>query len=139
MSSAKEIYKNIPTRISDSQVIDIIESKDLGSSQLRSLKSIAESNDKTLSEWFDVSEKTLQNYRSAKVKFNTNFKEKLLLLLSLYKRGVSVFGSKEDFNDWLKKPNFQFDNKRPADYFKTISGIRYIESRLIGMTYGDNV
>ncbi len=65
-------------------------------------------------------------------------KEKLLLLISLYKQGEKVFGSKEEFNDWLEKPNFHFNNKRPVDFFKTISGIRYIEDRLTGILYGDN-
>jgi len=138
MATTKDLIRDIPANISDSQVVIYLHSEKLGTKQVRLFKSLTHSSDKVISEWFDVSEKTFQSYRRPKAKLNINFKEKLLLLISLYKQGEKVFGSKEEFNNWLEKPNFHFNNKRPVDFFKTISGIRYIEDRLTGILYGDN-
>ncbi len=129
---------DIPPKISDSQVINYVRSERLGRKQVRQFKEITRSTDKVISAWFNVSEKTFQNYRSSKGKLSIDFKEKLVLLISLYKQGEKVFGSKQAFIDWLEKPNFHFDQKKPVDFFNTISGIRYIEDRLTGMEYGDN-
>ncbi len=139
MDSATDFIREIPANISDSQVITYLHSADLGTKHVRQFKSLTHSTDKVISQWFDVSEKTFQNYRSSETKLNIIFKEKLLLLLSLFRQGERVFGSQENFNDWLKKSNFHFDNKRPIDFFTTISGIRYIEDRITGIEYGDNV
>lgn len=129
---------DIPPKISDSQVINYVRSERLGRKQVRQFKEITRSTDKVISVWFNVSEKTFQNYRSSNGKLSIDFKEKLVLLISLYKQGEKVFGSKQAFIDWLEKPNFHFDQKKPVDFFNTISGIRYIEDRLTGMEYGDN-
>jgi putative toxin-antitoxin system antitoxin component (TIGR02293 family) len=139
MAATKDLIGDIPANISDSQVVIYLHSEDLGTKQVKQFKTLTHSSDKVISKWFDVSEKTFQSYRSSKAKLNINFKEKLLLLLSLYKQGVRVFGSKEEFNDWLENPNFNFNNRRPVDFFETISGIRYIQDRLTGIEYGDNV
>ncbi len=139
MSTTEDLIKDIPANISDSQLITYLHSANLGTKQVKEFKTLTHSTDKVISEWFDVSEKTFQNYRSSKTKLNINFKEKLLLLLSLFKQGERAFGSKDEFNEWLEKPNFHFNNKRPVDFFTTISGIRYIEDRITGIEYGDNV
>lgn len=138
MNATKDLIKDIPANISDSQVIIYIQSKKFGTKQVKFFKELTHSTDKIISEWFDISEKTFQSYRSSNSNFNINFKEKLLLLLSLYKQGERVFGSKDEFNEWLEKPNFHFNNEAPVKFFKTISGIRYIEDRLTGIEYGDN-
>ncbi|MBZ9729400.1 MbcA/ParS/Xre antitoxin family protein [Salegentibacter sp. JZCK2] len=138
MNATNDIIKDIPANISDSQVVIYIHSKDFDTKQVKFFKELTHSTDKIISEWFDISEKTFQSYRSSNSNFNINFKEKLILLLSLYKQGERAFGSKEEFNEWLEKPNFHFNNEPPVKFFKTISGIRYIEDRLTGMEYGDN-
>lgn len=139
MSVTEDLVENIPANISDSQVVTYVHSANFGTKQVKLFKELTHCTDKVISEWFGISEKTFQSYRRSKANLNINFKEKLLLLLSLYKQGERVFGSKEAFDNWLEKPNFHFKNKPPVNFFKTISGIRYIEDRLTGIEYGDNV
>ncbi len=139
MKSKEYKIESIPQTVSDSEMIIYLNSSKFGNAQVKLFKSIVNTTDKIISEWFGISEKTFQSYKNSKADLSINFKEKLLLLLSLYKKGEIVFGSKEDFNAWLAKPNFHFNNKPPVDYFKSISGIRFIEDRLTGIEYGDNV
>jgi uncharacterized protein (DUF2384 family) len=66
-------------------------------------------------------------------------KEQVLLLLSLIKHGVEVFGSVKEFDNWLNAENFYFDNKSPVTFLNTITGMKFIDDRLTAMEYGDNV
>jgi len=138
-SFTMEALKPIPPTISDSQVIHYLHSKKLGKKAIGQLKLFSDATDKVMSTWFDVSEKTFQNYKNSEAVLSINFREKLLLLLSLFNHGERVFGAVEEFNHWVNQPNFYFDNKAPIEFFQTISGIRYVDDRLTGMEYGDNV
>lgn len=130
--------ENTPAMVSDAQILYYMDTIKIETREFNFFKSLAKKTDKIISEWFNVSEKTFQNYKNMKTKTSVPFKEKFLLLVSLYKQGELVFGSKEAFSDWLDTPNFYFDNNPPVDYFKSISGIRHIEDRLVGIEYGDN-
>ena len=138
MKSKEYEIDSIPQTVSESEMILYLNSFELGNKQVKLFKKLVKATDKLISEWFDISEKTFQNYKNSKSELSINFKEKMVLLIALYKKGEFVFGSKEAFNSWLEKPNFQFNNTPPIEYFKSISGIRYIEDRLTGIEYGDN-
>ncbi|PWH86315.1 MbcA/ParS/Xre antitoxin family protein [Brumimicrobium oceani] len=128
----------IPDSVSDVEIVYYINTVNIASKEFKFFKKLAQKTDKIISEWFNVSEKTFQNYKNLKTEISLPFKEKFFLLIALYKKGELVFGSKEAFNTWLETPNFQFNNLPPVDFFKSISGIRYIEDRLTGIEYGDN-
>ena len=138
MSSKEYKIESIPQTVSDSEMIVYLSSFEFGNKQIKFFKSLVKATDKLISEWFNISEKTFQNYKNSNSELSMNFKEKMLLLIALYNKGEFVFGSKEAFNSWLEIPNFQFNNKAPVEYFKSISGIRFIEDRLTGIEYGDN-
>jgi uncharacterized protein (DUF2384 family) len=57
----------------------------------------------------------------------------------LIEHGIKVFGSQENFNAWLEKENFFFDKKAPAEFINTNGGVKFIDDRLIGIEYGDNI
>ncbi|HEY8781625.1 MAG TPA: MbcA/ParS/Xre antitoxin family protein [Mucilaginibacter sp.] len=57
----------------------------------------------------------------------------------LFEHGIEVFGTKKSFTTWLEKENFFFDKKAPAEFMKTEAGIKFIDDRLTGIEYGDNV
>ena len=56
----------------------------------------------------------------------------------LLAHGIEVFGTKENFETWLKKDNFFFDKKAPCDFMHTTEGIKFIDDRITGIEYGDN-
>ncbi len=95
--------------------------------------------DETLSVSLNISLKTFRNYKEADLAMKPHLQEHVFSLLSLYKHGIDVFGSSEQFNEWLQKANFFFDNDQPIHFFTTISGIKYIDSRLTAIQYGDNI
>lgn len=141
---SNKAYKNLnidrlPDRLSDSEVITYINTVRIGASQLEKFKKLSSRKDEVLSRWFNVSVRTFRNYKTTGAVLKTDIKEKLILLLSLYKHGEEVFGSIEDFNAWLQEENFYFDGATPDSFLDTVSGIRFAENRLTAIEYGDNV
>jgi putative toxin-antitoxin system antitoxin component (TIGR02293 family) len=106
---------------------------------LNRIKSISRVNDKTISGWLNITEKTLRTYKQANTSVRDNIKEHILYLLRLMILGNGVFGSGEEFEKWLNTPNFIFNNDRPANFLNTITGIRFVIDRLTAMEFGDNV
>lgn len=103
------------------------------------LKEVTTFSDDVISDWLNISVKTLRAYRKPETSFKENMKEHIVLILSLYEHGVDVFESKENFDKWLNNQNFYFDNKLPKNYLDTVSGIKFIDDRLTAIEYGDNV
>lgn len=96
-------------------------------------------SDIIVSNWLNITTKTLRNYRKAKeVQLKDNTKEHIITILALYKHGMEVFESKADFEKWLSTKNLLLDNKAPMEFLDTISGIQLIDNRLTAMEFGEN-
>lgn len=142
MEAVKEkkykVLSQIPDKISEPEVLYFLQNKEINWSHMKALKDISSLQDETISEWFNISVKTLRNYKKPGNSLKNNIKEQLILLLSLFKHGKEVFGTNEQFNQWLHSKNFYFDNNSPVKFLNTITGIRFVSDRLSAMEYGDN-
>ena len=135
-----KLLNEIPGRISDIELLNILKNKNSKWNYILTLKQYTDLNDDLISEWLNISVRTFRNYKTdSKKKLKENTQEHVVLLLSLFKHGIDVFGTKEDFIVWLNTENFFLDKNLPIDYMSTISGIRLVEDRLTGIEYGDNV
>src|SRR5438105_14700639 len=81
--------------------------------------------------------KTFNNYKENNTLLDSTISEKLLKLFSLYNKGVSVFGSVEEFNKWIAEPAFGLGNQVPQNLLDTITGIELVAEELIRIEYGD--
>lgn len=131
--------QNIPYRISDSEVLYILKTEDVNWKYVSFVKDLSNIKDELLSDWLNVNVKTFRSYKKNNSQLKENLQEQVILLISLYKHGLEVFGEIDDFNKWLETANFFLDNDKPINYLKTITGIRYIDDRLTAIEYGDNV
>ena len=139
MAQQYSILKQIPNRISDIEVQQIMSNNEINWSYMAKFKEYAALQDEILANWLNISVRTFRNYKKPDYKFKDNIKEQVILLLSLFKHGIEIFGSNEDFYAWLNTGNFFFDDKAPVSFLKTITGIRYVDERLTAMEYGDNI
>jgi len=131
--------QNIPERISDSEVLHMLKSENINGEYISYVKEFSKINDEILSEWFNINVKTFRSYKKQDTILKENLQEQVVLLISLYKHGIEVFGEVEDFNKWLDTENFFLENSKPITYLKTVTGIRFVDDRLTAMEYGDNV
>lgn len=134
-----EILESVPRNISDGEILHLLYNTDINWKYVNAIKTYTDFNDDVLSDWLNISVKTFREYKKPKSIFKENVKEQILLLLSLMKHGAEIFGSIKEFDNWLNKENFYFDNKSPSYFMNTITGIKFIDDRLTAMKYGDNV
>lgn len=133
------LLRDVPAHINDSEILSLLYSREVNWQHVNAIKTLTEFNDTIISDWLNVSVKTFREYKKPPTTFKENVKEQVLLLLALIKHGIAVFGSVKEFDQWLKRANFYFDNKNPNAYLNTVTGIRFVDDRLTAMEYGDNV
>lgn len=136
---SKDIDLIIPKTINPSWMVAFLKSKEFSPYYFSTLKNIYTSSDRVLSNILNITPKTLNKYTKDVSSVKTSTKEHVIMLLSLMKHGIDVFGTKEDFDEWLNKPNLFLDNNTPLSYLDTNNGIRFIDNRLTAMEYGDNI
>jgi uncharacterized protein (DUF2384 family) len=133
------ILESVPRNINDSEILHLLHTTDINWRYVNAIKNYTDFNDDILSEWLNVSVKTFREYKKPNSVFKENVKEQVLLLLSLIRHGVEVFGSIKEFDSWLNRDNFYFDNRTPLSFMNTVTGIKFIDDRLTAMEFGDNV
>ncbi|MFA5974172.1 MAG: antitoxin Xre/MbcA/ParS toxin-binding domain-containing protein [Lentimicrobiaceae bacterium] len=133
------ILYEVPRRISDSEMLNFLHTKEVNWKYINAIKQLTGFNDDIIAAWLNVSVRTFRSYRQPENKFKENIKEQIILLLSLIKHGIQVFGSASEFDKWLNKENFYFDSKIPNAFLNTVTGIRFVDDNLSAMEYGDNV
>ena len=133
------VQEEIPDVVSEADVLYILKTKNINSDYLNLMKHSTAFGDDDISDWLNISKRTLQTYKKPNSEFKESIKEHLVHLMSVFKHGSSVFGDTQTFEQWLNTPNFYFDNEAPKTYLNKISGIRFIHNRLTAMEYGDNV
>ena len=135
----KEVLKCLPNRLSDIEILNLLQAEEITGHYIDEIKELTDLNDDIISVWLNVSVRSLRSYRQSSIPLKDNLKERIVVLLSLMKHGMQVFGLKDDFDKWLTTGNFFLDGKEPNSFLNTITGIRFIDDRLTSMQYGDNI
>lgn len=120
-------------------LINLLKTEKINWYHIKKFKAFCNFTDYQLSEIFQVSIRTLRSKKSFDSDIKILNKEQVILLISLFKQGTQLFGTSKNFELWLDTENFFFDYNKPFEFLKSISGIRFIEERLVAMKYGDNV
>lgn len=93
----------------------------------------------SMEEWssfLHLSERTIHRYRKDQKNFDALQSEKILQISLLYKRGVDVFGSKENFDLWLDFDNLALGNIKPKELLDNAFGIALLEEELTRIEHG---
>lgn len=145
LGKEKEMSKNYPTLMKDLPAVHepagvyyYLSNHQIGKPYLQLLDKIVSLNDLIISNWLNITPRTLRNYRKDDANIKDNTKEHIVSILSLFKHGIAVFGDSKSFEQWLTAPNLLLDHQKPMDFLDTISGIRLIDNRLTAMEYGEN-
>src|SRR5215217_962466 len=95
------ILEGVPGHINDSEILQLLYTTDINWKHVNAIKILTDFNDNIISDWLNISVKTFREYKKPKSSFKENVKEQVLLLLSLIKHGVEIFGSVKEFENWL--------------------------------------
>ena len=89
-----------------------------------------------LARYVGVDLTTVENYRKRNKKFVGDSAEKLLKLHRLFALGEELFGSLDEFTDWLHMPSPGLEGKQPQELLHSITGISEVEKQLNRIVHG---
>ena len=135
----KKIIADIPEVNDFTNVYFYVNNYTIDQKYIQYLDELSNLKDEIISKWLNITTRTYRNYKTKDVSLKDNTKEQIVLLISLYKHGLDVFTTKEDFEHWLTTPNILLDNKAPMDFLDTVSGLKFIDNRLTAIEFGENV
>lgn len=133
-----QLMQQLPSPVSNQYIIQQILAGTIDCTYLQAIKDISNLSDAILSSLLDITPKTLKTYINGTSKFKESTQEQILLLLNLYKHGFHVFSSEVNFQQWLERPNFYLDQKKPLEFLVSKSGISFIDDQLTAIQYGEN-
>lgn len=91
--------------------------------------------------FLNISKRTISglNEVEGNTSLDTNAAEKFLLLARLFDKGKDIFGSPDEFKEWLNKTSFAYQlyGKTPIDLLDTVTGINKIYDTLLSIEFGD--
>jgi putative toxin-antitoxin system antitoxin component (TIGR02293 family) len=94
-------------------------------------------SNQVIEQLLNKSMKTFSNYKEQSTSLDAVVSEKILKLFSLYDKGISVFGSVDEFNRWLGLEAFGLGQQVPLDMMDTITGIDLVNEELVRIEFGD--
>ena len=83
-----------------------------------------------------ISDRTMQRYKKEKKRFSSIYAEKIIEITLLQKFGVSVFGSKDSFAQWMGLKNIALGGSKPRDLLDSSFGIALIKDELGRIEHG---
>lgn len=131
------IYHSYGADIETAMAIALKAAKGLKSRALEDLERISGLSKQAVASFLHVTTRSLSRYLEEDRLLDAAKSETLLKLIALYKKGTEVFGSKEEFNNWLGRPAMGLGNHIPFTLMETSSGIDLIDEQLDRMAYGD--
>lgn len=135
---AQKLLDEIPSMMEESLILYTISKSKIDCKFIQTLKDISGFTDDDMARWLNISVRTYRDYKKPGSVIKENVKEGFVLLFSLVKHGIAVFGSAEQFYQWLNTENFYFDNTKPAEKLNTYTGMHFVDDALTHIEYGDN-
>jgi uncharacterized protein (DUF2384 family) len=91
---------------------------------------------KILSAVFEMTPKTFSSYKTPGKHLPTRIVELCIKLRELYKKGIEIFGSTDNFNSWLMQEAYGLGNIKPLTLINSSTGIDLIYEELIKIEFG---
>ncbi len=134
LSEPEVIYKSLGNS-NAYKLIDIVEK----GIDYRSFAAMMDKHFFTILEWcqfLNLSERTLQRYKTDRKTFDSTTSEKILKLTMLFKYGEEVFSDKGNFHDWLYEPLIALNGKTPKSLLVTDIGIGLVKNVIGRIEHG---
>jgi len=102
-------------------------------------KNIQAKSSFTIKEWskfLHLTERTLQRYKKEHISFEPLQSERILEIAKFQKRGLEIFGSKENFDQWTNSNIVALGGIKPKELLDNSFGISILNAELTRIEYG---
>ncbi|HSU29109.1 MAG TPA: antitoxin Xre-like helix-turn-helix domain-containing protein [Chitinophagaceae bacterium] len=100
-----------------------------------SFAEIIKVSEKNLAALLHMHPRTISNYKEQQKHLNPVESEHLLKLIYLYANGEEIFGSIDEFNQWLEKPRWN-NQETPMDWLNTPGGVDLVSEEVNRLAHG---
>ena len=136
-STATKIFDKYGSMIEDSIAIVKNSKKGIDPNIFFDLVVLADVKKESLADdVLGISLKTILRYAQEGKPLLPRYAESALKVIALYKKGVEIFGDKDQFNRWLQKPAFGLDGQVPYTLLGMTTGIDLVLEELIRIEFG---
>lgn len=93
----------------------------------------------TLKDWskfLHITERTIQRYKKEKKNFEPIQSERIIEIAKLQSKGISVFGSAQNFNQWLNSKIVALGGLKPIEYLDSSFGVDILMDELGRIEHG---
>ena len=93
----------------------------------------------TIKDWssfLHLTERTLQRYKKEDRIFEQPYSDRILEIAQLQKKGLEVFGSSENYNQWLDSKIISLGGIKPKTLLDSSFGVSILEDELIRIEHG---
>lgn len=100
---------------------------------------IVKANPYSMKEWskfLHLTERTIQRYKKEKRKFDSLQSERIIEIAKLQLKGKEVFGSSENFNEWMNSKIISLGKIRPVELLDSSFGIDILMDELGRIEHG---
>jgi len=87
-------------------------------------------------EYLHLSERTMQRYKKEGKTFDPIYSEKIIIIELLYKKGINIFGIKDNFYTWMDTVSVALGGVKPKDMLDTTFGITMVYDELGRIEHG---
>lgn len=91
---------------------------------------------KDWSSFLHITERTLHRYKKEEKAFEQPHADRILEIAQLQKRGEDIFGSTQDFNQWLNSKIVALGGVQPKSLLDSSFGIDMLHKELTRIEYG---
>ncbi|MEO6166149.1 MAG: antitoxin Xre/MbcA/ParS toxin-binding domain-containing protein [Chitinophagales bacterium] len=88
-----------------------------------------------MSELLHTSQRTFQRKKKTDI-MSTYISEQTIEIAQIVSRGLEIFSTREEFNNWLATPLLAFGNQPPLNYLDTTFGTQFILKELGRLQHG---
>jgi putative toxin-antitoxin system antitoxin component (TIGR02293 family) len=92
-------------------------------------------DEKRLFKYLDVTKRNLDNY-GPEERMRLYISDRLIHLAELFAKGKEVFGSLENFSEWLNLPSIDLQGEKPINSIQTRKGVDELLSVLGRLEHG---
>ena len=93
----------------------------------------------TIKEWskfLHLTERTIQRYKKEKKRFETIHSEKIIEIARLQNRGKEIFGTLDNFEQWMNSKLISLGGTKPIDLLDNAFGIDMVMDELGRIEHG---
>ena len=92
-----------------------------------------------IAEMMEVDPSTLFRWKKEDKKLNKLLTKAILDMDKLVAKGVRIFGSEENFSEWLHASNYSLGDQKPLELMKDPYGLELLDNALEAISWGNIV